>query len=647
MTRQFSLRTLPKQLYSQPHAFLLSFTLLILLAVFFGYLVTIPAWAKATAVEVIAWQETTSLPVALAGRNTVVHGDRLYVVGGKKADNSASREIYSATIDGTGEIDAWNSVGTLPRDYYLFTAVVANDALFLIGGWNGSATVSDVWRGEFLSDGRVDNWRSMPALPVAVDLHDSLFIDGHIYSVGGWNGTEPQQGVYAAAVTTTGLNGWQQVGTLPNALYRHAVAGAQGHLYVTGGYDAADNAQATVLAAKVNGTAPLGSWQLPPALPMLTYYHNVVIHDGRLVILGGRNDSTVFNSVYSALIGADGLPGTWRLEQGMPQSLFRFGTAVVARNGSDYLFVTGGLRSDTDYQSAAYHSNIPLPPTATPTPTFTPSPTPTPTPTGVLTVALANSPSSWVSPGGKVTYTIRYRNDGEHPVNNVEVANAIPAGVALVADSIRSSAGTFSVVGTQSGAAINWQIGEVAPDGEGEVAYTVQRPLPPTPAIPLALDITVDAPAEATINEPITYRFVVTNRAPIALNNVTVTNVMPAGATYLSGGDGAPTNGIVRWTIGRLAPESVTELSYQVRAQSSLVNYDYQVQSQEGASTRGRTLVVTRINGQPPRVGDGFVIVNQGATVLWSGEVGGQSKLTNAAYNPSFELYLPAVQRGD
>ncbi|MCB0183237.1 MAG: DUF11 domain-containing protein, partial [Caldilineaceae bacterium] len=473
----------------------------------------------------------------------------------------------------------------------------------------------------------------------------TVLIDGYIYSVGGWDGTKPQQGIYAAAVTTTGISSWQQVGILPSALYRHAVTGTKGYLYVTGGFDAAGTAQATVLATKVNGIGAIGSWQTPPSLPMNTYYHNLVIHDGRLMALGGRNDSTFFDTVYSAPIGTDGLPGTWRAERALPIPLHRFGAVVVARHGSEYLFLTAGLRGENSYQNTVYHSNIPLPPTPTATATATPTPTPTPTPTAAVSAVLSNAPNSWIAPGQAITYTIRYRNGSVQAVNNVEISNPIPGGVELVADRIHNDVGTYTVVGTQNGAIINWQIGTLAAKGEGNVSYTVQRPLSPTPVIPLALDITIDAPETAARGEAISYHFTVTNRAPIPLTDLVITNALPAGARYLSGGDGEPVNGIVRWSIAQLAAESVAELSYQVRAQSSLVNYDFQVTSKEGAGTRGRTVAVTIIDGQQPRVGDGFIVVNKGATILW--DVVGQGLTSNATYNPSFELYLPAVQNGE
>lgn len=131
------------------------------------------------------------------------------------------------------------------------------------------------------------------------------------------------------------------------------------------------------------------------------------------------------------------------------------------------------------------------------------------------------------------------------------------------------------------------------------------------------------------------------NRAPIALNNLVVTNTIPAGARYIAGGDEPPTNGVVRWTIARLEAETATALSYTVLAQRSLVNFDYRVTSEEGAGTRGRTIAVTIVDNQPPRTGDGFIVLNDGASATWG--VSGQSSSTSVTYNPSFAIYLPTV----
>jgi uncharacterized repeat protein (TIGR01451 family) len=219
----------------------------------------------------------------------------------------------------------------------------------------------------------------------------------------------------------------------------------------------------------------------------------------------------------------------------------------------------------------------------------------------------------------------------------------IPDGSVLVEDSIRSSAGTFTIGGTTAGSVISWQVGDVAVNSSGQVGYTVQRVVPPTPAVPLALEVNISAPATANRNEEFDYEFTVINRAPIALTDLVLTNTIPNGASYVAGSDSAPNAGVVQWTIPVLAAESSTTRTYTVRAVSSMVNHDYRVVSNEGASARGRILAVTEVDGQPPLAGDGFVLVNRGATAAWG--VQGQGGASNPVSNPSYLLYLPAVAR--
>ncbi|MEZ4683940.1 MAG: hypothetical protein R2932_57995 [Caldilineaceae bacterium] len=617
--------------------------LIVIVTTAIGYFTTAPVWSKPLTVKIDSWQPTTALPEGLAVHNTVAHGDHLYVVGGKVTSGAPTTKIYGAPINGDGALAGWAEVGVLPIPLYLHATIVVDDALFVIGGWDGGKTVANVWRGSFNADGTIGNWAAMPAYPLALDLHDAVLIDGHIYVVGGWDSLQARQEVYAAAVTAGGLSGWQLVGNLPTPLYRHAVAGANGYLYVTGGYDNRDNAAAAVLVAKVNGTAALGAWQTSPSLPNLTYYHAAVFHDGRLVVLGGSNDTNVFNAVYSAVPGPTGVTGTWAVEPSLPVPIFRFGAVAVTRNGSDYLFVTAGLQSDTVYEAAVYHSTVPLPPTPTATPTATPSPTPTPTPTGALLLNLQNDPISWIGPGDTVTYKVDYRNTGSNTLDDVRIINSVPADATLVQDSVRSSAGTFTIIGTAPNLAIEWQVGDVNPGGSGEVAYAVQRPIPPTPVVPLALDIDLRAPSKATANQQINYTLEVINRAPIALNNLLITDTMPVGATYLSGGDSVTPDGVVQWSIPTLAADSQTTVQYSVIAHTSLVNYDYRASTSEGVRARGRTVAVTTVNGQRPMSGDEYILINTGAVATW-GVLGQTESSSNLVYNPQYRVYLSTVQ---
>ena len=603
------------------------------------------AYATPPAAEINGWTTTNALPQALANRNLVVHGEHLLVIGGKNAAEMPSAAIYAARMNPDGSLGEWRISGQLPVALYLHATVVADDKLFVIGGWDGTNTRSDVWQATIHANGDVGNWAATSNYPVGLDLHDAVLINGHIYVVGGWDGAAPLQGIYVAAVTNNGLSSWQQIGTLPTPLYRLAVAGFNGNLYVTGGFDHTQNGAAAVWTVPTNGTNQLGAWRSVTSLPNARYYHKALIHDNRLVVLGGQNEGGTLNQVLSASIAADGLLGSWQAEIAMPEALYRFGAVAVKRNGSDLIYITAGLRSETDYRNNVYHSTAPLPPTATPTATPTPTPTATPTPLPALRLHLSSNPTSWLAPGEEARYTIIYENAGTDVLNDVEISNVIPAGVELVEGSIQSTAGDFTTSGTVPGSRILWTIGDVGTAGSGEVTYQVRRQVMPTPAVPLALEVVASGPATATANEEIVYTFELINQSPLVLNALTLTNTVPLGARYVRGADQPPIDGIVHWALPTLAADSSAQVQYVITASASVVNHDYRVVTNEGVNARGRAMVVTKIDDQPPKVGDGFIMVNQGATASWGVQRQRREVVSNPAFNPSHTLYLPVIQR--
>lgn len=116
--------------------------------------------------------------------------------------------------------------------------------------------------------------------------------------------------------------------------------------------------------------------------------------------------------------------------------------------------------------------------TASPTSTATLTPTSTATPAPGVTLRLLNEPTGEIAPGGQILYTIEYRN-GSVPVQDVRISNTIPEHVVLVPGSI-SNGGASN--GSQPGAEVSWNMGNLAANASGTVSYRVQRPTStPTP----------------------------------------------------------------------------------------------------------------------------------------------------------------------
>ncbi len=81
-----------------------------------------------------------------------------------------------------------------------------------------------------------------------------------------------------------------------------------------------------------------------------------------------------------------------------------------------------------------------------------------------LTLTKSANPTS-VAPGGTVTFTIAYQNNGG-AASNVVITDAIPTGSTLVA-------GSISAGGSVSGTTITWVVGNVAAGASGSVSFQV------------------------------------------------------------------------------------------------------------------------------------------------------------------------------
>ncbi len=183
--------------------------------------------------------------------------------------------------------------------------------------------------------------------------------------------------------------------------------------------------------------------------------------------------------------------------------------------------------------------------------------------------------------GDTVTYTVTVRNNGPAKVTGLVVTDALPAGL------------TYGIVSPSDGTwtAPNWSI-DLLESGEEEtivieavvgmdqggmtltntVSNTqdqVDSDLTPDDAsetiVVTSSDlVTVKTVSNATPNEgdTITYTLAVTNNGPSDATNVSLTDLLPAGVTYVSDDQGGAYNsGSGIWTIGSISSSATATLT--------------------------------------------------------------------------------------
>ncbi|MEM7034064.1 MAG: trypsin-like serine protease, partial [Chloroflexota bacterium] len=110
-------------------------------------------------------------------------------------------------------------------------------------------------------------------------------------------------------------------------------------------------------------------------------------------------------------------------------------------------------------------------------------------------------------------------------------------------------------------------VSDLTDQDNGKLAQWCLIPSLSDPGAP-ALSISLDGPATAIVNTPITYTITVTNTG-LDATNVVITNVLPAGAHYVSGG--TLIGNVVSWTLPSLsASDGPQQVSYVLTATDSM-----------------------------------------------------------------------------
>jgi uncharacterized repeat protein (TIGR01451 family) len=107
----------------------------------------------------------------------------------------------------------------------------------------------------------------------------------------------------------------------------------------------------------------------------------------------------------------------------------------------------------------------------------------------------------------------------------------------------------------------------------------------------LTLTIAKDGPALAATGELITYSLNVGNGLPVTLTGLVITDAIPSGATYVTGG--TLVGDVVNWTVSSLESGQSITRQFVVTATTTITNSDYRVTASEGIATTGLLPVVT------------------------------------------------------
>ena len=246
-------------------------------------------------------------------------------------------------------------------------------------------------------------------------------------------------------------------------------------------------------------------------------------------------------------------------------------------------------------------------------------------------------------------YTIRVTNNGDGDATGTSVVDTLPAGLEYVSS---------DPAGTASGSTVTWTVGTLSPDGSATITLKVKGTtggakenvatassggntfMPEARAtttiqVP-GLEVTKTGRGAMFVGSQATYTLTATNSGDAPLTNVTITETIPTGLSYVSSSPAGTTSNnesTVTWDIGDLAVdassevtvtlegESVGTVTNTVDASSTEVNADQATLSIRVLAAPGATLDLT----------DSFDPVSEGEEVDFTVTVSnqGRSPMTN------------------
>jgi hypothetical protein len=202
----------------------------------------------------------------------------------------------------------------------------------------------------------VGTWLTTTVLPQTLTGHKAAtWNNQYVYVVGGYNDLTYSSTVYRATITGAGISGWTTLNDLPVAMKDMAVVIGTNTIYVIGGRDASQ-VYSTIYYAAINTDGSIGAWQTSAvSLPAARWGHTAVYLNGYIYVAGGADvltETAALNTVYYYKVLADNTLGAY--STGTALTAARNKHSMVTYNGVLYVlggFANGGTKANTVYQA--------------------------------------------------------------------------------------------------------------------------------------------------------------------------------------------------------------------------------------------------------------------------------------------------------
>ena len=266
-----------------------------------------------------AWVTDTPLPNSIIFSQAIVTNNRVYLLGGISS-RPYSITIYTTTINVDGTLGTWTSDNTLPYNISYAQAIVTNNRVYLLGGYNKLHS-SAVYTAPINADGTLGVWVTDIPLPGTVSYSQTIVTNNRVYLLGGIVNGAASSTVYTAPINPDGtLGAWVAGAPLPIKIWSAQTIVTNNRVYLLGGYINGTRTN-LVYTTSINADGTLGIWMTDTPLPVILVGTQSIVTNNRVYLLGGYINGVYSSSVYTSLINPDGTLGAWVTGTPLPSTI--------------------------------------------------------------------------------------------------------------------------------------------------------------------------------------------------------------------------------------------------------------------------------------------------------------------------------------
>ena len=183
---------------------------------------------QATPTVAPRWRELASMPTARHSFASAVYEDDIFAIGGEGLQG-----VIGVVERFDPPKNTWAVLTPKPAPVADVGAAVVGGLIYVPGGRTATGKITDILE---VYDPRSDRWERRSSLPEALSAYSLVAYEGRIYVIGGWNGKEYLNSVYAYDPSR---DSWSSYSPMPTARGYAGVAEVGGKIYIMGGFDGA------------------------------------------------------------------------------------------------------------------------------------------------------------------------------------------------------------------------------------------------------------------------------------------------------------------------------------------------------------------------------------------------------------------------